>query len=147
MMRIAFLLLLLCLPLSYAIVAGQQNSPQPEIISCTGHRQLDQVVYDVKFRNAGNVESNFRIGEKTSTTIQPGEEATISVYYPLSLDQHTHSENVEVCVGGYLSFKRCDSAVCSFSEEKAPETSAEDLQACLPAFALAAFAVAAFIRF
>lgn len=147
MLRIAFVLLLLCLPLSYAIVAGQQDSPQPEIISCEGHRQLDQVVYDVKFRNAGGVESNFRIGEKVSTVIQPGEEGMISVYYPLPLDQHAHSASVEVCVGGYLSFKRCDSAVCTFSEGKAPETSTADLQACLPAFALAAFAGAAFIRF
>jgi hypothetical protein len=147
MMRIAFLLLLLGLPLTYALVAGQQDSPQPEIISCTGHRQLDQVVYDVKFRNAGNMESNFRMGDKVSKVIQPGEEGMISVYYPLSLDQHTHSESVEVCVGGYLSFKRCDSTVCTFTEGKAPETSAEDLQACLPAFALAAFAGAAFIRF
>jgi len=147
MMRIAFILILLGLPLSYAIVAGQQDSPQPEILSCTGHRQLDQVVYDVKFRNAGNVESNFRIGEKVSATLQPGEEGTISVYYPLPLDRHTHSESVEVCVGGYLSFKRCDAAVCTFSEGKAPETSAEDLQACLPAFALLASAGAAFIRF
>ena len=146
-MRIAFTLLLLCLPLTYALVAGQQDSPQPEILSCTGHRQLDQVVYDVKFRNAGNVESNFRIGDKVSTVIQPGGEGMISVYYPLSLDQHTHSESVEVCVGGYLSFKRCDSAVCTFSEGKAPETSAEDLQACLPAFALLASAGAFFTRF
>ena len=147
MMKVAFVLLLLCLPLSYAIVAGQQDSPQPQIVSCTGHRQLDQVVYDVKFRNAGEVESNFRIGDKVSKVIRPGEEGMISVYYPLSLDQHTHSESVEVCVGGYLSFKRCDSAVCTFSEGKAPETSAEDLQACLPAFALLASAGAFFTRF
>lgn len=147
MMRIAFILLILCLPLSYAIVAGQQNSPQPEIISCEGHRQLDQVVYDVKFRNAGEVESNFRVGDKTSTVIQPGEEATISVYYPLPIDRHTDSQNIEVCVGGYLSFKRCDSVVCTFSEGAAPQTSTADLQACLPAFALLASAGALFTRF
>ena len=149
-MKILLFVLLLA-PLSFCIVAGQQDSPQPKIISCEGHRQLDQVFYDVKFINGGGVSSNFHIGDRYSKNLEPGEEGIITVFYPLPLDQHTHSVNVEVCVGGYLSYERCVSHTCVYADVPAPESS-EDLFSteklegvCLPAFALLGL-LGAFLR-
>ncbi|MBD3397809.1 hypothetical protein GF412_01585 [Candidatus Micrarchaeota archaeon] len=128
--------------LSFCIVTGQQDSPQPRVLSCEGHRQLDQVFYDVQFVNDGGVSSNFHIGDTYSKNIEPGQEGTITVSYPLPLEQHTHSAEIQLCVGGYLSFERCVSHTCSYSDGPAPESS-EDLLSteklegvCLPAFIL-----------
>ena len=138
------LLTLLLLSASFALVAGQSDSPSPKIISCEGHRQIDQVYYDVYFMNEGTVESNFHIDNKFSKTVKPGETSLITVAYPLPLDVHSHSKKVDVCVGGYLSFERCDSIECTYTESEAPEIDAEKLwsntskveDACLPAFLL-----------
>lgn len=136
------LFVLALISLSFCIVAGQQDSPQPRIISCEGHRQLDQVFYDVHFMNDGGVSSNFHIGDTYSKNIQPGEQGTITVVYPLPLEQHTHSAQIQLCVGGYLSFERCVSHTCTYADGPAPESS-EDLLSteklegiCLPAFIL-----------
>jgi len=94
--------------------------------------------------NDGTVESNFHIDNKFSKTVKPGETSVITVAYPLPIDQHAHSKKVEVCVGGYLSFERCGSVECTYTETEAPEIDAEKLwsntskveDACLPAFLL-----------
>ena len=136
------LCVLVLVSLSFCIVTGQQDSPQPRIVSCEGHRQFDQVFYDVDFVNDGGVSSNFHIGDDYSKNIEPGEEGRITVAYPLPLEQHTHSVNVQLCVGGYLSFERCISHTCVYADGAAPESS-EDLFSteklegvCLPAFIL-----------
>ncbi len=140
------LLLIFCIVLisaSFAIVAGQSDSPTPKIISCEGHRQLDQVYYDVYFVNEGGVKSNFHIGDKYSKTVHPGETAVITVSYPLPIEMHSHSAELEVCVGGYLSYERCDSVECSYIEGEVPEIDTGELfgtskleETCAPAFVL-----------
>ena|GEM_PF-3558817 len=150
---IYFVLGLLLISSSFAIVSGQSDSPQPKIISCEGHRQLDQVYYDVYFMNEGSVESNFRIGDKYSKSVHPEETSMITVAYPLPLEQHSHSAKVDVCVGGYLSFERCDSVTCTYTEGEAPEIDAEGLfgtskleETCLPAFVLLALGCTLILR-
>lgn len=140
MRRLLFILMLASL--SFALVAGQQDSPQPRVVSCEGHRQLDQVFYTVRFVNDGGVSSNFHIENDYSKNIEPGEEGLITVAYPLPLEQHTHSVEIRLCVGGYLSFERCVAHTCTYSDGPAPEAS-EDLFStekiegvCLPAFIL-----------
>ena len=150
------LLLFFCIVLissSFALVAGEADSPSPKIISCEGHRQLDQVYYDVYFMNEGSVKSNFRIDNKYSKTVHPGETGVITVAYPLPLEQHSHSINVDVCVGGYLSFERCDTASCTYNEGEAPEIDIEGLfgtskleETCLPAFLLLFLGGGLFLR-
>lgn len=136
------LLALALVSLSFSIVAGQQDTPEPRVLSCEGHRQLDQVFYDVHFVNGGGVASNFRVGDKYSKNIEPGEEGTITLSYPLPLEQHHHSTEIELCAGGYLSYERCVSHTCSYSDGP-PPSSSEDLfstekleESCLPAFTL-----------
>jgi hypothetical protein len=136
------LLLLALASLSFCIVAGQQDSPQPKIISCKGHRQLDQVFYDVYFMNNGGVSSNFHIGNTYSKNIQPGEEGVITIAYPLPLEQHAHSAKIQLCVGGYLSYEKCVSHTCTYADGPAPESSGDLLSTeklegvCFPAFLL-----------
>ncbi len=138
----SILFALIVFSLSFSIVAGQQDTPEPKVLSCEGHRQLDQVFYDVHFVNDGGVASNFRIGNKYSKNINPGEEGTITISYPLPLDQHHHSTEIELCAGGYLSYERCVSYACTYSDGPPPESgedlfSTEKLEgACLPAFML-----------
>ncbi|MFP3950125.1 MAG: hypothetical protein ACLFUZ_03485 [Candidatus Micrarchaeia archaeon] len=133
---------LLLVSLSFSMVAGQQDTPEPRVVSCEGRRQLDQVFYDVHFVNDGGVPSNFRIGNKYSKNINPGEEGIITISYPLPLDQHHHSTNIELCAGGYLSYERCVSHTCTYSNGPPPEPdddifSTEKLEeVCLPAFIL-----------
>ncbi len=153
MNSIYFVLGLLLISSSFAIVSGQSDSPSPKIVSCEGHRQLDQVYYDVYFTNEGGVKSNFHIGDKYSKTVAPGEPSIITVAYPLPLEQHSHSANLEVCVGGYLSFERCDSTACTYTEGGAPEIDTEGLfgtskleETCLPAVMLLVFGSALFSR-
>ena len=133
---------LVLVSLSFCIVTGQQDSPQPRIVSCEGHRQFDQVFYDVYFVNDGGVSSNFHIGDTYSKNIEPGEQGMMTIAYPLPLEQHTHSVEIQLCVGGYLSFERCVSHTCVYADGPAPESS-EDLLSteklegvCLPAFIL-----------
>ncbi|MBD3390082.1 hypothetical protein GF415_03985 [Candidatus Micrarchaeota archaeon] len=127
---------------TYSIVTGQQDSPEPRVLSCEGHRQLDQVFYDVHFVNDGRVASNFRIGNKYSKNMEPGEEGTITISYPFPPEQHHHSAEIRLCVGGYLSYEKCVSYVCSYSDGPPPESnenlfSTEKLEeTCLPAFVL-----------
>jgi hypothetical protein len=134
MRKALFFFAFLCI--SFAIVPGQQDSPTAEVVSCEGHRILDQVYYDVTFRNTGSVSSNFRVGEeeKISGNVAPGEEETVSISFPLPFDTHTHHAEVPICVGGYLSYERCISASCSFHEEESP--SSEYPEECAPAFIL-----------
>ncbi len=150
------ILFLVLLSISFAIVPGQQDSPQPRIISCEGHRLLDQVVYDVTFVNDGDVSSNFHIDDKFSGNVQPGEEESLSISYSLPFDQHTHSVGIDLCVGGYLSYERCASETCTYSESESPETDTSELEAlfdtskleeaCAPAFILLALGTALFFR-
>jgi hypothetical protein len=134
MRKALFLLALLCA--SFAIVPGQQDSPTASVVSCEGHRILDQVYYDVTFMNTGSVSSNFRVGEeeKISGNVAPGEEETVSISFPLPFDVHSHHADVPICVGGYLSYERCISASCSFNEEESPPS--EYPEECAPAFIL-----------
>lgn len=140
-MKLVFFALIL-VSLSFCIVAGQQDSPQPRVVSCEGHRQFDQVFYDVDFVNDGGVSSNFHIENDYSKNVEPGEQGRITIAYPLPLEQHTHSAKIQLCVGGYLSFERCVPYTCTYADGPAPESSDDLLSTeklegvCLPAFIL-----------
>ncbi len=153
MKLIYFAFALLIIASSFAIVAGQSDSPKPKIISCEGHRQLDQIYYDVYFINQGKVKSNFHIDDRYSKTVYPGEKAMITVFYPLPLEQHHHSIKAKICTGGYLSFEQCDSITCTYTEGKAPELDTGKLfdtskleKTCSAAFLILCFGGALFLR-
>lgn len=142
------IIMLLLIPASLAIIPAQQESPGAEIVSCTGHRVLDRVSYDIRFVNRGETPSNFYI-EDTDTVsgnLEPGEEGVLSISYPLPMDEHVHSEKVGVCSGGYLSYKMCAYEWCRYSDDESKDD--EELealfgtekleQACAPALMLAA---------